>query len=151
MTTDPFGDTEDFHEEVKKEIKTMKAAESGKGEVVGTLKGGAGYDAPWLVIHAADIEDLRDTLVNNADAVDQTLRALWDASSQFKTYGASKPQAVSTTAPAGATEAPGGETRTCSHGQMVYRAGIAAKTGKPYRLFGCPHPDRAMQCKAIFL
>jgi hypothetical protein len=34
---------------------------------------------------------------------------------------------------------------------MVYKAGVAKASGKPYRLFSCPERDRASQCDAQFL
>ena len=39
----------------KKESKTV--AENTEGKIVVTLKGGKGYEAPWIVIHANDVEE----------------------------------------------------------------------------------------------
>ena len=104
--------------------------------------------------------DLRNELTENADEVVDVMEKLWKASIKFQSFGtvvhnqqaARKPAAApSQAAPAGASEAPGGETRSCVHGPMIYRAGIAKGSGKPYQVFGCTHPVRNEQCKGQFL
>jgi hypothetical protein len=155
--TDPFGDLEQHVEEIVTPNKKEKLAVGDKTEAVGTIKGGGGFDAPWLVIHAADVDDLRDQLVNNSAVVEEVLKNLWAASKKFQalndgpTPAAARRPSAGSTAPAGAVEAPNGESRTCVHGAMVFKSGVAAKTGKPYRLFSCPERDRATQCPAQFL
>ena len=154
--TDPFGDLEQNVEEIKTVAKKEKEAMGDKTEAVGTIKGGTGFDSPWLVIHAADVNDLRKELVDNSAVVKEIMEALWNASRKFQSYGAvgkviKESQLQATTAPAGAESAPNGETRNCKHGTMVYKAGVAKASGKPYRLFSCPERDRSAQCDAQFL
>jgi hypothetical protein len=153
--TDPFGDLEQNVEEIKTVAKKEKEAMGDKTEAVGTIKGGTGFDSPWLVIHAADVNDLRTQLTDNADVVRDIMEALWAASKKFQSYGTVgkvlKESHPTSAAPVGADAAPNGETRSCKHGQMVYKAGVAKASGKPYRLFSCPERDRASQCDAQFL
>ena len=157
--TDPFGDLE---KENTVEISTPAAQNNpGNEEVVATIKAGPGYDAPWLVLHALNLDDLKYELVDNYGMVEVVMRRLWAATRDFQEIGAQgKPAAPAAPAaapaqsygpPAGASEAPGGEVRNCVHGQMTFRAGNAKATGKPYRLFACPERDRDKQCRAQFL
>jgi len=39
----------------------------------------------------------------------------------------------------------------CRHGQMSFKSGTSAKTGKDYTGYTCTFPDRDQQCKAIWL
>ena len=132
--TDPFGDLEQQVEEIKTVAKKEKEAVGDKTEAVGTIKGGAGFDSPWLVIHAADVSDLRAVLVEDADEIVDILEGLWKASLKFQSFGAvagkqqaarkaagaqSVSEVLSQAPPAGASDAPGGEVRHCKHGQMV--------------------------------
>jgi hypothetical protein len=39
----------------------------------------------------------------------------------------------------------------CRHGQMNYKTGTSAKTGKDYTGYTCPSNDREQQCKPIWL
>jgi hypothetical protein len=155
--TDPFGDLEvnDNVVEIKTQQKKEKELVEDKTEVVGTLKGGGGFDAPWIVIHAASILDLKDqTSGASADVLVEVMENLWEASKKFQSYGTVgkvlKESYPTAAAPFGAAQAPDGETHQCKHGTMVYRAGIAKASGKPYRLFGCPHPVKAEQCAPIW-
>ena len=147
--TDPFGDLEQPEpEEIKTVAKSEHGEEGGDVELVLTFKEGPGYEHPWHVVHASSVQKAGEIL---SDPEFKELLARQKKINQWFRGGDSGSPAPSTSAPPGATQSPDGETRTCAHGQMVYRAGVAKSTGKPYRLFGCPHPDRAMQCKAIFL
>jgi len=153
--TDPFGDLEvnDNVVEIKTQAKKEKELVEDKTEVVGTLKGGGGFDAPWIVIHAASIRDLKDqTSGGEADVLVEVMENLWKASKKFQGFSgqaeSSAPKSYGP--PSGATQSPDGETHHCKHGTMVYRAGIAKASGKPYRLFGCPHPVKAEQCDPIW-
>ena len=155
--TDPFGDLEvnDNVVEIKTQAKKEKELVEDKTEVVGTLKGGGGFDAPWIVIHAASIRDLKDQISGGeADVLVEVMENLWKASNKFQSYGTVgkvlKESYPTAAAPVGATQSPDGETHHCKHGTMVYRAGIAKASGKPYRLFGCPHPVKAEQCDPIW-
>lgn len=111
-------------------------------KVVVTLKGGASFSDPWIVIHANSVED--------ADAqMDAKLAALMEktqkAAAKFvglaPTQGGHNSAAqaqVSSNVPAGAQSAPNNETRVCKHGQMKYKTGSG--NGKPWKAFMCPTP-----------
>ena len=153
--TDPFGDLEvnDNVVEIKTQAKKEKELVEDKTEVVGTLKGGGGFDAPWIVIHAASILDLKDqTSGGEADVLVEVMENLWKASKKFQELGgptqSSAPKSYGP--PAGAAQSPDGETHQCKHGQMQYRSVIAKASGKPYRVFACPHPVKAEECDPIW-
>src|SRR5690554_2017518 len=66
MTFDPFADDVDlqtqptndvWNTEEKKESKSMNETANNNAKLTVTLKGGAGYDAPWIVIYADDAAD----------------------------------------------------------------------------------------------
>lgn len=132
--------------------KAKPAADDSDGKVVLTFKGGRDFDAPWIVIHANGLQEAHDFVVGENSAL---LATIMDKVKVASTYFAGKPAApVGSPAPARqapqvATQAPGGETRFCEHGEMVFKSGVS-KAGKPYKLFSCTAP-RESQCKAQFL
>jgi hypothetical protein len=95
-----------------------------------TLKGGAGYEAPWLVVRGdnpAEVEESLDVLAQS-----NLLQKVNDVASLFRGAGAATP--VTTGAPAsdqGATvtqhPAAAGNMRTCEHGVRVRREGTNAR------------------------
>lgn len=133
-------------------IKSAASADTER-EVVLTFKGGTGFDAPWIVIHAADLQDAHDQVSgDNATLLAQVMERTQSASKHFASMGSpaqnSAPRGGGG-APAAAQSAPGGESRQCAHGDMVFKSGVS-KAGKPYKLFSCTAP-REQQCKAQFL
>lgn len=56
---------------------------------------------------------------------------------------------VQYSAPTPAGEVPGTSAPTCQHGARKYKAGVSAKTGKPYAMWVCPMPQGADQCKPV--
>ncbi|QUI30660.1 hypothetical protein H9W91_07125 [Streptomyces alfalfae] len=113
-----------------------------------TLKGGKGYDAPWITIDGTDVADALAQL----DRKDE-VKALVDAAAKIGRYFAS------TGEPAGGGSAPkrfengkvvggsggggGGERQgdtTCAHGDRTYRSG-----GSWEAMF-CPARDKSEQC-----
>lgn len=124
------------------------------GKVVLTFKGGRDFDAPWVVIHANGLQEAHDFVVGeNASLLAVVMERVQVAAKHFA--GSGKPAVAaqaepSTAAPQQAVSAPGGQTRQCAHGEMVFRSGVAKGTGKPYSLFSCTAP-REHQCKAQFL
>lgn len=115
-----------------------------------TFKAGSGYDAPWIVIDAPDVAGA-NAILNDS----QSLKDLFDRSARAGAYyaglGPSSTQRGGAGGggqqAAGPQTAPGGETRYCSHGEMRFMSGISKKTGRPYSMFVCPHPDRQQQCR----
>ncbi|MFC0547077.1 hypothetical protein [Kutzneria chonburiensis] len=124
-----------------------------------TLKAGSDYAAPWVTV---DGHDVRDALGQISDW--EALRELLDRAAKVGAYFVSKAAgttgqsgqagqrpASASAPPQGSQEAPGGEKRYCEHGEMIYRSGISAKNGAPYRLFSCPNTNRDQQCKPQWL
>lgn len=117
-------------------------------EVVVTLKGGTGYDAPWIVVHAANAQDAIDqihtatmaTLMERAQAAAVHFIKQGGGSVAPANNGGGQQQSTSN-APRGAKDAPNGETRQCKHGAMQFNSG--AKGGVAWKGFFCPLPKNA--------
>lgn len=137
----------------KKETPTVTT--SSEGKIVVSFKGGAGYADPWVVIHADDAQEALDLLSGDEAAITAELLTRTAAVAKyFHDQVGSNPQgSQERTAgkPAGATQEPSGETRSCEHGNMQYRA-AKPESGKTWRGFFCPTPkDTPGQCKPVFL
>lgn len=166
MTFDPFADvpatttvlepTSEFVALAQKEglipMTAPAVVPQADGKVVVTLKGGTAYDAPWIVIHAANVGDALTQLQ------DQYLKNLIDRTAEVGQYFAglnkpaqvapqqqasSAPQDHSSTPPQ--QQAPSGEQKFCAHGEMQYKTGVS-KAGKTYKGFFCSSQDRNAQC-----
>lgn len=137
--------------EEKQEVIKSKAVGEGEGKIVSTYKEGAGYDASWTVVHAASVSDWFE--VHDDPRFRELLDKQRKIAAYFRTQPPSQGQQVNqpnpSRAPQQAQEAPGGEKRFCSHGEMVFKSGVS-KAGKPYKLFSCTAP-RDQQCKGQFL
>lgn len=128
------------------------AVAHGEGKIVSTYKEGAGYDASWTVVHAANVDDW--FAIHDDPRFKELLEKQKKVAAYFRDKPAAPAQQASQpsygAAPQQSQEAPGGEKRFCSHGEMVFKTGVAKATGKPYQLFSCTAP-REQQCKAQFL
>lgn len=128
-----------------------------EGKITVTLKGGLGFDAPWIVIHAADAAEASSQLgsemvelMNRVQGAGKYFAGLYSPNTST-TPSASAAQPVSAP-PAGATAPPSGETRSCKHGAMTYKSGVAKASGKPWQAFMCPTPKGAPdQCEAQWI
>lgn len=154
---DPFDEAQVVEEpqvpaEIKPVVIKSPAVGSGEGKIVSTYKEGAGYDASWTVVHAANVDDWFEIHDNPRfkELLDKQKKvaAYFRAGNAPAAAAAAAPQGGG--APAGAQQAPGGEKRFCEHGEMVFKSGVSKTTGKPYKLFSCTAP-RDQQCKAQFL
>lgn len=138
---DPFADVpaddspEPFTEEPKKapakKVAAKKPAEQpGREGVTVTLKGGAGFDAPWIVIHAQDIGDAYEQLSGDFAAV---LVELMDKVKKAGSYfAAGSKQGASGGAPARpGNEAPPG-TPAAPGPEWQYKTGVS-KAGKTWK------------------
>jgi hypothetical protein len=127
-----------------------------EGKLTLTFKGAGGYGDRWIVAHVANPSEGL-ALLN-----DPEFKELLDLSKRIAAYdgapqggapqgnaGGGQPAQQQSRAPQGATQAPNGETRSCSHGQMVFKSGVS-KAGNAYKLFSCTAP-RDQQCKAQYL
>jgi hypothetical protein len=127
----------------------------GGDEITLTFKEGGGFDASWIVIRAESVASANAILDDHVDL--QALMAKTKAVAGFFRGGdtaktnapASGGQAAQSRVPAGAQQAPNGETRSCSHGPMEFKSGVS-KAGNAYKLFSCTAP-RDSQCKAEYL
>lgn len=151
---DPFAvkaNTED-EKDTTVSTETTEAPISSSGEVSVTLKGGSGFDAPWVVIRAGSVADALDQLHD-----DETLKALLDKAAKVGGYfaGLAPKSSGGGGGNGGARparqEAPNGESRQCTHGEMTFRSGVSKKSGKPYKMFTCNSGDRNDECPPQFL
>jgi len=123
-------------------------------EVVVTLKGGNGYDQPWVVLHAPDVASANALLSDDAAATQDLLDNTRKAANYFT--GSSTAPAAAASAPTPPQQsAPGGEARSCKHGAMKYQTGVAKSgpnVGSVWKRFVCPTPQgTADQCKAQYI
>ncbi|AOT24968.1 hypothetical protein PBI_KALPINE_48 [Mycobacterium phage Kalpine] len=121
--------------------------------VSATFKFAGQYSDPWVVVKGADPSDVL------AKIDTPEFKALMDkvqfiaghyAGSAAKPAGNGGGGQQQSRAPQPAQEAPGGEKRYCSHGEMQFKSGVSKKTGNPYKMFVCTAP-RDQQCDAQFL
>ncbi len=133
---------------------------SSEGKVVLTFKGGGGYDAPWIVIHATDMDDALDQVSGeNAAKLATVMERVSKAGQHFSDMAPKKANTGGgsgggggnsgggrSNAPQAAQEAPNGEERFCAHGKMQYKTGVGKNNGKPWKAFMCGSGDRNDQC-----
>lgn len=112
------------------------------GKVVLTFKGGAGFDAPWIVIHATDLKDAHAQITgDNANLLAEVMTQSQKAGAHFAGLAPAKASpnssnagaapAASQQAPAGSPEPPAGWT---------YKTGVG-KNGKVWKAFMPPRGD----------
>jgi hypothetical protein len=152
---DPFADVADTSEdqgfdapppEAPKKVPAKKVvakpATDSDGKVTMTFKGGAGFDAPWVVIHAADIPDAYEQLSgDNAALLVEIFGKVKKAGAFFSggNGSATRPApAAAATPPAGAPECPPG---------WEFKSGTNKNTGKPWKGF---FPPRGSDEKPLF-
>lgn len=100
-----------------------------EGKVVLTFKGGTGFDAPWIVVHAKDVEDALDVVSGeNAAKMDELMKRVQIAGKLFGGYApvsenasAGRPQRQA--APAAAQQPPAGSPPSPGEG-WVYKSGV---------------------------
>lgn len=128
-----------------------------------TLKAGTGFEAPWIVIHAADTKDALaqiDTgdfgsLAERTVAAAEFFRAAHNVKTGLpptpppapaQSDGPSWSQPNPTDPPPAPPQG-----KMCSHGAMVYREGSSARG--PWKGYFCPLPQarKVEQCKPEFL
>lgn len=115
------------------------------GKIVFTLKGGAGYDAPWIVISGDTVQEATE----NLKAATLAFGEVTTAAALFSGAQVAAPLTVPTPAPTSAPAAAAPQGRACQHGPLTRRTGTSARG--PWVGYFCPlprnHPD---QCKAKF-
>lgn len=111
----------------KKENKNVAAENDGK--IVVTLKGGKGYEAPWIVIHAGTVEEANEHLNDEAlaDLIKQTQKVAEFFNGGANTQAANAPKGQ----PQAATQAPNGQEPPEGY---EFRSGVG-KNGRPWKAF----------------
>jgi hypothetical protein len=117
---------------------------SNEGKVTVTLKGGTGFNAPWVVIHGKDVSDALNQIN------DTQLAELLERAQKASKFFADKAEAPAPAASQAGSQAQGGQPQAstqssgndkfCKHGQMVSKSGVSAKNGKAWSGYFCPAP-----------
>lgn len=119
-----------------------------EGKVVLTFKGGTGFDAPWIVIHATSLEDAEEQLSgDNAARLARIMERAQVAGGHFvKLGGGQKSQAAPQrqAAPAAAQQPPAGSPPSPGEG-WVYKSGN--KNGRSWQAW---MPPRGSDEKPVF-
>jgi len=155
INTDPFADvTADaddvvpFTEPVKKAPakKESKVSVDTEGKLTVTLKGGPGFDAPWIVIHASDVDGALDlfgdpaklaTLMERVQSAGKFFTGL--APAKAAPTGGGAPARPGAEAPAGVPAAPGPD--------WTYKTGVG-KNGKTWKAW---MPPRGSDASPVWL
>ena len=124
------------------------------GKIVVTLKGGAGYDSPWIVVGGDSVPEVQEIL-KNASALglygDVVAAAQFlQASNGVPTAGgAPAPTSQPSTPTPSAPTAPQASGQFCNHGPRVRRSGTNARGAWVGHFCSLPkdHPDR---CKPVY-
>lgn len=126
----PFADEPEAPVKKAAPKKAVAKPASDREGVTVTLKGGAGFDAPWIVIHAADIADAYEQVSgDNASLLAKLMEKASAAAAHFS--GQSKPSSGARSAPQGAAEPPAG-TAAAPGPDWTYKTGVG-KTGKTWK------------------
>jgi hypothetical protein len=123
-----------------------------------TLKAGVGFEAPWIVIHAADATDALNqintgdfaTLAERTVAAAEFFRAAHNVKGGLASRepAPAAPQQSWSEQPAQQAPAPqGGGAHQCVHGPRV-RKELKVGTPEEYVGYFCPLPKGANTCKA---
>jgi|SRR5690606_749511 len=151
MTTDIFETTNDLFETETDKKGNIVVNPNTEGKIVTTFKAGAGYDAPWIVVHAETVEE--SIGIMKSAQISELMSLVQQGAKHFaEGWTGSQPAAPRQQGkPAAATQAPSGESKTCDHGEMVFRSGTNAKG--VWKGFFCPLPkeQKDQQCKPQFI
>lgn len=140
MSNDPFAavPTDETNQDLANNTNTTPTQKESivtntpqtQAKIVATLKGGSGYDAPWIVVHADTPEEAATALKD--PAMKELLELTQNVGSKFVGMAPAKAApAQSTAAPAAATAAPGGQTPPEGY---VFKSGMG-KNGKMWKAF----------------
>ncbi len=110
--TAPKGVNDSISEALNSAPKLVSVPTPSEGKVVLTFKGGRDFDAPWIVIHAADLEDAHASVYgDNAVLLSSLMEQVQKAGQHFAgvkpvSQNAAAAPAPQRQAPQGATEPP---------------------------------------------
>lgn len=118
---------------------------SSDSKIVVTLKGGPGFEAPWIVVHADTVSDAIDTLgADLATLMERTQKA----AAHFRGGGDSAPAAAAPAARAGAPagyNSPPASAPPKPFDDFVYKSGISKKNGKTWHAWMPPQQGDARE------
>lgn len=145
---EPFEDTPPAVKKAAPKKVAVKADPEGEGKLTVTLKGGAGFDAPWIVVHAANVDDALDLFQGDASKLASLMDRVQSAGKHFTGLAPAKPAGGSggaparpgAEAPAGTPEAPGPD--------WTFKTGVNANTGKTWKAW---MPPRGSDAKPVWL
>lgn len=133
MATDPFANADEAQQTpnpttTKKETKVSTPTPETQSKIVTTLKGGAGFDAPWIVVHSDSVDEALGVL--NDENLGELMDAAQKAAAKFNN-GKPAPARGNGGKPAGAAKAPNGQEPPEGY---VFKSGMG-KNGKPWKAF----------------
>lgn len=114
--------------ETKKETKTVTVEAQENQDLSITLKGGSGYDAPWIVIRANSVAEAQQHLE------DEGLKTLIDQTKKVANYfsGGGQAKGGPKGQPQAAQEAPNGQQAPAGY---VFKTGKSKDTNKVWKAF----------------
>lgn len=127
--------------------KESTISNNSEGKVVLTLKGGAGFDAPWIVVHADDLEDLHRQVTDEAALLASVMGQAQKAAKHFAGLSPSKPGNGGGAPARPGSEPPAGTPEPPGPG-WTYKTGVNAKTGKTWKAW---MPPRDSDEKPVWL
>lgn len=153
---DPFAEIEatsdddvvPFSEPPKKAAPKKAAAKPAgdEGKLVVTLKGGAGFDAPWLVYHATSLDDALD-LFGDPGKLANLMERVQSAGKFFTGLAPKSSAPASGGAPARPGNEPPAGTPAAPGPDWTYKAGVG-KNGKTWKAW---MPPRGSDASPVWL
>ena len=146
---EPFEDTQPAVKKAAPKKAAVKADTDSEGKLTVTLKGGAGFDAPWIVVHAASVDDALEVFQGDAAKLASLMDRVQSAGKHFTGLAPAKPAAGGSggaparpgaEAPAGTPEAPGPD--------WTFKTGVSPNTGKTWKAW---MPPRGSDAKPVWL
>lgn len=142
MTNDPFAtapaqdeaqqETTPTTETSKEKPLTTLAPATDQSKLTLTFKGGAGYDAPWVVVHANNPAEANEIILDeDFKSLLENVQRVGGAFGEMAPNKPAAPAKKSNGQPAGAAQAPNGETPPPGY---MFKSGIG-KNGKPWKAF----------------
>jgi hypothetical protein len=136
----------------KKAAATVTVSEGGRADI--TLKGGAGFDVPWIPLGFGSIAEAHASLTN--PETQKQLAELFDVVAKANALFAAKVAAVAPSKPSGGSggaparpgqEAPAG-TPEAPGPDWTYKTGVNSKTGKTWKAW---MPPRGSDAQPVWL
>lgn len=140
MSNDPFASApaqDEAQQESTPTIQTSKekpltTTVTDQSKLTLTFKGGAGYDAPWVVVHANNPSEANEIILDTEfKNLLENVQKVGGKFGEMAPTKASAPANQSNGQPAGANQAPNGETPPPGY---VFKSGMG-KNGKPWKAF----------------